>query len=487
VTSTSEPTPEGTSEGTTGNARRNPAAVTRAWGAFRSAAGGTKHDYTRGPIGQAIFLLAVPMVLEMVMESLFAVSDVFFVSKLGAAAVATVGLTESLMIIVYTLAMGLAIAASAIVARRIGEHDPEQAAVATVQAIVVAVVCSGSLAAVSAFFAPELLRFMGAGADVVATGSAFTRVMLGGSCTAFVLFVINATLRGAGDAAVAMRVLTLANGINIVLGPLLIFGVGPFPKLGVTGAAVATTIGRGVGVLFALTRLLRGTGHLAVTRRHLTLDFDTIGRLVRMSRNGTFQVLVGSLNWIVLVRLMSAFGSVAMAGYTIAIRLVIFALLPAWGLSNAAATMVGQALGAGNPDRAEASVWVAARYNVAFLGAMALILFVGAPPIVAAFTSDPAVADIARVGLRTIALGFPAFAFGMVLTQSFNGAGDTVTPTWINIAVFWCFETPVAWLLSTHSALQWRAIFGSVLAAYTALAIVSAVLFRRGRWRTRTV
>jgi len=453
----------------------------------RTAANGTKHDYTQGPIGQAIFLLAVPMVLEMVMESLFAVSDVFFVSKLGAAAVATVGLTESLMIVIYTLAMGLAIAASAIVSRRIGEQDPELAAVATVQAIAVALALSGSIAAVSAYFAPQLLRLMGADADVLATGTAFTRVMLGGSCTAFVLFVINATLRGAGDAAVAMRVLTLANVINIVLGPLLIFGVGPFPRLGVTGAAVATTFGRGVGVLFALSRLLRGTGHLAIMRRHLTLDVETMGRLLRLSRNGTFQVLVGSLNWIVLVRLMSAFGSVAMAGYTIAIRLVIFGLLPAWGLSNAAATMVGQALGASNPDRAEASVWVAARYNVIFLGVMALLLFVGAPFIISAFTHEPAVADVASFGLRTIAVGFPAFAFGMVLTQSFNGAGDTVTPTWINIGVFWLFETPVAWALSTHSSFQWRAIFGSVLAAYTALAIVSAVLFRRGRWRTKSV
>ncbi len=475
------------SERSTERSATRSTAITRAWSAVRTAAGGTKHDYTQGSIGQSLFLLAVPMVLEMVMESLFAVSDVFFVSKLGPAAVATVGLTESLMIIVYTLAMGLAIAASAMVSRRIGEQDPEQAAVATVQAIIVALVVSGSIAAISAVFAPELLRLMGADSAVIATGTAFTRVMLGGSCTAFVLFVINATLRGAGDAAVAMRVLTLANGINIVLGPLLIFGVGPLPQLGVTGAAVATTIGRAVGVCFALSRLFRGSGHLAVTRRHLTIDIETIGRLLRLSRNGTFQVLVGSLNWIVLVRLMSAFGSVAMAGYTIAIRLVIFGLLPAWGLSNAAATMVGQALGASNPDRAEASVWVAARYNVIFLGAMAVLLFVGAPLIISAFTADPAVADVAIFGLRTIALGFPAFAFGMVLTQSFNGAGDTATPTWINIGVFWLFETPVAWALSTHSPLQWRAIFVSVLAAYTALAIVSTILFKRGGWRTKSV
>jgi len=461
--------------------------TTRWWRDLIDAARGTKHDYTQGTIGRSIFLLAVPMVLEMVMESLFAVSDVFFVSRLGAAAVATVGLTESLMIIVYTLAMGLAISAAAIVARRIGEQDPDAAAAATVQAIILGVIVSGSISLLGAIFAPDLLRLMGADADVLATGVPFARVMLGGSCTAFLLFVINAALRGAGDAAVAMRVLTLANIINIVLGPMLIFGVGPFPELGVVGAAIATTIGRGVGVLFALSRLLRGTGHLAVRAHHLRLEPATIGRMLSMSRNGTFQVLVGSLNWILLIRLMSSFGSVAMAGYTIAIRLVVFALLPAWGLSNAAATMVGQSLGASNPDRAEQSVWAAARYNVVFLGVMGVILFVGATWIVSAFTADPAVAEVAVYGLRVIALGFPAFAFGMVLTQSFNGAGDTQTPTWINIGVFWFFEIPIAWALGMHTGMGWRAIFVSVLAAYTLLAGVSTVFFRRGRWRTRTV
>ncbi len=459
----------------------------RWWHDLRDAARGTTHDYTQGTIGRSIFLLAVPMVLEMVMESLFAVSDVFFVSRLGSAAVATVGLTESMMIIVYTLAMGLAIAAAAVVARRIGEHDSDAAAVATVQAIILGTVVSGTIALLGAVFAEELLTLMGADAAVLATGVPFARVMLGGSFTAFLLFIINATLRGAGDAAVAMRVLTLANGINIVLGPLLIFGVGPLPELGVTGAAIATTIGRGVGVLFALSRLLRGTGHLTLRPRHLRLERATITRMLAMSRNGTFQVLVGSLNWIILVRIMSTFGSVAMAGYTIAIRLVIFALLPAWGLSNAAATMVGQALGAGNPDRAEQSVWVAARYNVMFLGVMAAVLFAGARVLTSGFTSDPGVADVAVYGLRTIALGFPAFAFGMVLTQSFNGAGETATPTWINIGVFWCFETPIAWALGMHSALGWRAVFVSVLLAYTLLAGVSTVLFRRGRWRGRSV
>jgi len=470
------------------DAHHDPAPHTPGWWRdLRDAARGTSHDYTEGALGRAIFLLAVPMVLEMVMESLFAVSDVFFVSRLGAAAVATVGLTESMMIVVYTIAMGLAIAAAAMISRRIGEQDPEAAAVTTVQAIVLGAFVSGIIAIAGAMFAPELLALMGADSDVIASGSMFTRVLLGGSFTAFLLFIINSALRGAGDAAVALRVLTLANGINIVLGPLLIFGVGPFPKLGVTGAALATTIGRGIGVCYALSRLLRGTGHLAVRARHLRVDRAIIGRLVSMSRNGTFQVLVGSLNWIVLVRLMSAFGSVAMAGYTIAIRLVIFGLLPAWGLSNAAATMVGQSLGAKNPDRAEQSVWVAARYNVVFLGIMSVLMLAGAPLIVTAFTADPEVARVAVFGLRAIALGFPAFAFGMVLTQSFNGVGDTVTPTWINIGVFWLFETPLAWALSTHTELEWRAIFISVSVAYTVLAAVSTVLFRRGRWRTRTV
>ena len=298
---------------------------------IRDALRGSRHDYTSGPIGRAIFLLAVPMVLEMVMESLFAVTDVFFVARLGAAAVATIGLTESMMIVVYTLAMGLAMSAAAIVARRIGEKDPDAAARATVQAFAIGAVISAGIGLGGAVFAPELLALMGASPDVISTGTTFTRVMLGGSVTAFLLFVINSSFRGAGDAAVSMRVLWLANSINIVLGPLLIFGVGPLPRLGVTGAAVATTIGRGVGVLTALVFLLRGTGHLRVRRQHLLLEWTTIQRMLSLSVNGTFQVLVGSLSWIVLVRLMATFGSAAMAGYTIAVRMVMFALLPAWG------------------------------------------------------------------------------------------------------------------------------------------------------------
>lgn len=457
------------------------------WRDLRDAARGTRHDYTSGNIGRAIFLLAVPMVLEMLMESLFAVSDVFWVARLGADAIATVGLTESLMIIVYTLAVGLSIAATATVARRIGEKNPDAAARAGVQAIVLGAVVSITLGVLGAMGAPFLLKTMGASSSVLLTGTTFTRVMLGGSATAFLLFIINATFRGAGDAAVAMRVLWLANGINIVLGPLLIFGVGPFPRMGVVGAAIATTIGRGTGVLFALTRLAKGSGHLAVKRRHLTLEWATMARMLRMSVHGTFQVLVGSMSWIGLVRIMAGFGSMAMAGYTIAIRLVMFALLPAWGLSNAAATMVGQSLGAGKPERAEAAVWKAARYNVVFLGATGVLFFVFAPLIVHAFTTERAVADVAIYGLRAIAAGFPLYAFGMVLTQSFNGAGDTTTPTWINLGVFWAFEIPFAWWLATRGGLGYRSVFVAVLAAYSVMAAVSAVMFRRGRWRTHTV
>ena len=454
---------------------------------LRDALNGSRHDYTTGSIGRAIFLLAVPMVLEMVMESLFAVTDVFFVARLGASAIATVGLTESMMIVVYTLAMGLAISAAAIVARRVGEKDTDAAARAAVQAIVIGAVVSTIIAASGAAFAPQLLALMGASSDVIRSGTTFTRVMLGGSVTAFMLFVINSSFRGAGDAAVSMRVLWVSNAINIVLGPLLIFGVGPLPQLGVTGAAVATTIGRGVGVLIALYFLARGSGHLRVARRHIVLEWETITRILRLSLNGTFQVLVGSLSWIALVRLMATFGSAAMAGYTIAVRMVMFALLPAWGLGNAAATMVGQALGASNPARAESAVWTAARYNVAFLGLMGVFFFVCAPHIVHAFTTDSAVSNVAVFGLRIMAAGFPLFAFGMTLTQSFNGAGDTATPTRINIAVFWIFEIPLAWLLADRTSLGSRAVFVSVLAAYSLLAVVSATMFKRGRWRTRRV
>jgi putative MATE family efflux protein len=457
------------------------------WADLKLAARGTRHDYTSGPIGRAIFLLAVPMVLEMIMESIFAVVDIFFVAKLGAAAVATVALTESMMAIVYTLAFGLAIGTTATVARRVGEKDPDGAANAAVQAIALGLVVSISLGALGAIFAPDLLRLMGAGPDVLATGTGFARVMLGGSASVFMLFVINAAFRGAGDAAVAMRVLWFANLLNIVLGPMFIFGLGPFPEMGVTGAAVATTIGRTAGVLFAASQLWRGAGHIAVHRQHLSVRVGAMVNLARLCAVGTLQILLSTTAWIGLIRILATFGSVVVAGFGIAMRIVIFALLPAFGLSNAAATMVGQSLGAKDPARAERAVWTASRYNLAFLGALGGLIVLFAPWIVAAFTSDAGVARVATLGLRIIGLGFPLYAFGMVITQSFNGAGDTWTPTWINVFVFWLFEIPLAWTLSNYTRLGYLGGFVAILAAYCALALVSAFLFRQGKWKVKSV
>jgi putative MATE family efflux protein len=457
------------------------------WADLKLATRGTRHDYTQGPIGRAIFLLAVPMVLEMVMESIFAIVDIFWVAKLGAAAVATVALTESMMAIVYTLAFGLAIGTTATVARRIGEKDPDRAANAAVQAIALGLAVSLTLGALGAFFAPELLALMGAGSDVLAEGAGFARIMLGGSASVFMLFVINAALRGAGDAAVAMRVLWFANALNIVLGPLFIFGPGPFPEMGVAGAAVATTIGRSAGVLYAASRLWKGAGHIAIHRQHLTVSMVAMGRLARLCAVGTFQILIATAAWIGLIRILATFGSVVVAGYGIAIRIVIFALLPAFGLSNAAATMVGQSLGAKDPDRAERSVWTAARYNLGFLGALGIVFVALAPWIVAAFTREPDVARVATLALRIIALGFPLYAFGMVISQSFNGAGDTWTPTWINLFVFWLFEIPLAYVLANYTGLEYIGGFVAVTVAYCALAMVSGAIFRLGKWKRQTV
>lgn len=457
------------------------------WRDLRDALRGTHHDYTSGALGRAIFLLAVPMVVEMAMESIFAVVDVFFVGRLGSAAVATVGLTESLMIVIYTLAFGLSIGATATVSRRIGEKDPDGAGRAAVQVLVLGAIISGALGLVGAVFAPQLMALMGADAGVIATGSGYARVMLGGSATAFLLFVVNAVFRGAGDPAVAMRILIVGNSINMVMDPMLIFGIGPFPEWGVTGAAVATTLGRGIALMMAIWMLARGSGHLALKRRHLAVEPATMWRIARLSGMGTFQVAIGSMSWMGLVRVVSSFGSTAMAGYTIAIRLVIFALMPAFGLGGAAATMVGQSLGARKPERAEQAVWTAAKYDVVFLSAIGLVFLTFTPSIVGIFTADKAVAAIAIDGLRVISLGFPLFAAGMVLEQAFNGAGDTWTPTWLNLLAFWIIQIPLAWVLAKPVGFEQRGVFISVTVAYSVLAVASAVLFRRGRWKSKYV
>jgi len=457
------------------------------WSVIRDAVRGTHHDYTAGSIGRAIVLLAIPMVLEMGMESIFAVVDVFWVSRLGPDAVATVGLTESMLTLVYTAAMGLSIGVAATVARRIGEKRPDAAAETAVQGIAMGLVVAAFVAVLGVSLAPHLLGVMGATPAVTAIGSGYTRMMLGGSATVLLIFLINAIFRGAGDAAIAMRVLWLANAINILLGPCLIFGLGPFPKLGVTGAAIATTIGRGTGVLYQLYRLTRGDARVAVRRIHLALKPAIMTSLIRLSGSGTFQVLVGTASYIGLVRIVSTFGSAALAGYTIAIRLVVFCLLPSWGLSNAAATMVGQSLGAGKPERAERAVWIASGYNMAVLGSVGVLFIILANPIVGLFTHDPTAAPTGALALRTMSSGFLFYALGMVLTSAFNGAGDTWTPTWINLACFWAFEIPLAYVLARVLGVGPFGVFLAITVGYSSFAVVSAMLFRRGKWKLRTV
>ena len=432
-------------------------------------------------------MLAIPMVLEMAMESIFAVADVFWVAHLGADAVATVGLTESMLTIIYTAAMGLSIGATAVVARRTGEKDVDSAARAAGQSVLLGVAVSAVIALLSAPFAPTLLRLMGASEQVIASGSGFTRVMLGGNATVVLLFLQNAVFRGAGDAAIAMRVLIFGNLLNIALGPCFIFGLGPFPELGVMGAAVATNIGRGSAVLYQFSVLTSGRGRVRLLPRHLRVDLATLQTVLRVSASGTFQILIGTASYVGLVRILSMFGSAALAGYTIGIRVILFALLPAFGISNAAATMVGQNLGAAQPDRAERAVWTAAKYNMLFLGSVGVLFLIGAPLIAGAFTDDLSVRPFAIGCLRTVSLGFLFYAVGMVLTQAFNGAGDTWTPTLINLFVFWLWEIPLAWWLSTRAGLGPYGVFIALTIAYSTLAVVSAILFRQGKWKKSAV
>ena len=457
------------------------------WSAIRESLRGSHRDYTVGPIGRSIILLAIPMVLEMCMESIFAVVDIKWVSYLGPDAMATVGLTESLLTLIYAIAIGLSIGATATVARRIGEHNPDGAARAAVQSIALGLIVAILLALIGAPLAPKLLSLMGASPSVVANGVWFTRIMLAGNVTVVMLFMINAIFRGAGDAAIAMRVLWFANIINIVLGPCFIFGLGPFPKLGIAGAAVATNIGRGAGAIYAFSRLVRKGGRFDIQRRHFRLEPAIMGRLVRLSATGTFQVFIGMASWIGLVRTISTFGTDALAGYVVGIRVIIFALLPSFGMSNAAATMVGQALGAKNPERAERAVWKAGFYNFIFLGSVGLIFVLFARPIIGLFTHDPAVVPYGVDCLRIVACGFLFYAYGMVLTQSFNGAGDTWTPTILNLFVFWLWELPLAYVLAVVFGFGPRGVFLAITIAFSTLAIVSAIFFKRGKWKLKVV
>jgi putative MATE family efflux protein len=457
------------------------------WSAVREALRGTRQDFTEVPIRRAILLLAVPMILEMGMESLFVLVDIFWVSRLGADAVATVGLTEAMMTIIYTVAMGLGIGATATIARRIGEKDPERAARSAVQVIVLGIALAIPIGVVGAMFALKLLGLMGASPEVIERGHGYTAVMLGGNATVLLLFLGNAVFRGAGDAAIAMRVLWLANGLNILLGPCFIFGLGPFPELGVMGASIATNIGRGTGVVYVLYRLWRGGAHIRVQRRHLKLEFDTMVTMIRLSATGMFQMLIGMTSWLALIRILSGFGSAALAGYTIAIRIIIFALLPSWGLSNAAATLVGQNLGAGKPDRAEQAVWKAGFYNMIFLGVIGLGFVLFAELIISAFTTDPQVAPFGIACLRTVSLGFLFYAYGMVMSQAFNGAGAVWTPTFINLFCFWLWQLPLAYVLARPLGWGPRGVFTAITIAWSTYAVVSATIFKRGRWKLKKV
>jgi putative MATE family efflux protein len=459
----------------------------RWWSLFREAIRGSDRDYTAGPVGSALILLSVPMVLEMAMESLFAIVDVFFVSRVSADAVATVGVTESMLTIVYTVAMGLGIGATAVVARRIGEKDDEGAAQAAAQAIALGLFISAAVGLLGWFNAERLLRAMGATPSMVESSLGYAQVMFAGNVTVTLLYLNNAIFRGAGDPAIAMRVLWIGNAINMVMDPILIFGLGPFPELGVTGAAVATNIGRGIAVLIQLWTLSSGRSRIHITRRHIELVPSVMWNVCRLSGSGFLQILIDTSSYIGLVRVIATFGSDALAGYTIAIRIVIFAMMPAWGFGNAAATMVGQALGAGKPERAEEAVWTAAKYNGLVLGLVGALFVLFASPIIAVFTTNPAVAPDATACLRIVSAGFVFFACGLVFTQSFNGAGDTWTPTWINLGCFWAWQIPLAWLLAIQFGWGTTGVYIAMTVAFSTLAIVSGLIFRRGAWKTQTV
>jgi putative MATE family efflux protein len=459
----------------------------RYWQLFLEAVRGSERDYTIGPVGPSLVMLSVPMVLEMAMESLFAVVDVFYVSRVSADAVATVGVTESMLTIVYTVALGLGIGATAVVARRIGEKDEDGAAQAAAQSIGLGLLVAAGVGVVGFFNAERLLRAMGATPSMIESSLGYTQVMFAGNATVTLLFLNNAIFRGAGDPAIAMRMLWLGNIINIVVCPFLIFGIGPFPALGVTGAAIGTNIGRGTAVVTQLWMMTSGRSRIHVRRRHLRVVPSVMWNVCRLSGTGFLQILIDTSSYIGLVRVISTFGSDALAGYTIGIRTVIFAILPAWGLSNAAATMVGQALGAKKPDRAEQSVWTAGKYNAWVLGVVSVVFVVFAPWIVSIYTDDPVVAPYATSCLRIVSTGFVFFAYGLVFTSSFNGAGDTWTPTWINLGCFWLFQIPMAWLLAIQWGMGPRGVFIAMTVAFSMLAIVSGVVFRRGRWKTTAV
>lgn len=445
---------------------------------------GVEHDYTQGSIRGAIVLLAIPMILELSLESVFAVVDMFFVAKLGANAIATVGLTELAITIVYSVAIGLSTAATAVVARRIGEKNPDAAAHAGMQSIIISLIATIIVSTCGIVFAPDILRIMGASPEVVKEGAIFTRIMLGGSVVIILLFLMNGIFRGAGDAAMAMRSLWISSLLNIILCPVLINGYGPFPELGLKGAAIATVIGRGSGVLYQCYYLFRGNGLFKVKSSHFKWDVPVIKTLIEVAWPATFQFIIQSGSWIILGILVATTGGTdATAGYQVAIRNVVFFILPAWGLSNAAATLVGQNLGAKQPDRAERSVLLTTKYNAIFMAAVMLLFLLFSSPIISIFTKEPEVHRIGTLALQIIGSGYIFYGIGMVMIQSFNGAGDTKTPTLINLFGFWLFQIPLAYVLAKTLNMGPTGAFISVPVAETAIAIAAYIIFKKGKWK----
>lgn len=448
---------------------------------------GMEYNFTKGSIGRAILILSIPMVLEMMMESVFAVADIFFVSKLGPEAVATVGITESLMTIMYAIAIGLSMGTTAIVSRRIGENNRKGASVAAVQSIILGLIISVPFAWLGIFHAPDLLRLMGASDEIIGELYTYTAIMLGGNVVIMLLFIINAVFRGAGDAAISMKVLWFANILNIILDPILIFGLGPVPAMGITGAAIATTFSRGLGVLFQIYMLSGKSSRIRVLASDLRLEMKVMMRLVRVSLGGIGQFLIATASWVGLVRIIAEFGSVALAGYTIAIRIVMFSLLPSWGMSNAAATLVGQNLGAKQPTRAEKSAWICGGVNTLFLAFIGLSFYLFADDLIRIFTPEEDVISIGATSLKIICLGYLFYGMGMVMAQAFNGAGDTVTPTWLNFICFWMIEIPLAYVLAISLGMKENGVFWSIVIAESLLGILGIWLFRKGKWKTKMV
>ncbi|UXX80551.1 MATE family efflux transporter [Reichenbachiella carrageenanivorans] len=450
---------------------------------FLIALKGEETEFTTGSINKAIFLLSVPMVLEMIMESLFAVVDVFFVGKVSVDAVATVGLTESVVMIVYSVAIGLSMAATAVVARRIGEKNPKKAGDAAFQSILIAVSISIVVSIFGIIYAEDILRMMGGTEQLIAQGAGYTRVMLGGNASIMLLFLINGIYRGAGDASMAMRSLWIANGLNIVLDPIFIFGLGPIPGFGVEGAAIATTIGRSTGVFYQLVGLFGGQRIIKLTIENVKVQWQTIRRIFDIAAGGMGQFLIESASWIFLVRIISEFGSAALAGYTIAFRIIVFTILPSWGMANAAATLVGQNLGAGKPERAESSVWKTAHLNTAFLFVVSIVFFWFAQEFVGIFSNEPVVKEHGALALRVICVGYITFAYGMVISQGFNGAGDTKTPVVMNIIFFWLIQIPLAYTLAIYLNYGFLGAMISVAVAFALHALACIYWFRKGKWK----